>query len=363
MNVLYLTDRLSHRGGAPHHLLDVMGSMATKHNVRVAAASMDRDVGLPPEVTFQKVSALRSSGLKTGGLDRLTPLLDWADLIHIQNVMNPAALGQATARPSIVTIQDHRVFCPGPGKTLPSGEGCNHAMSDTQCSSCLPEESHRSHMLNQTKSRLEAIRNARRVVVLSHYMSDSLQQVGLERITVIPPPVPANQLKTTTGRGFLIAGRIVRHKAPEMAYTAWKMSGTQHPLRIAGLGREKVNFPDAEDLGWLSRNDLLTAMADARAVLFPARWQEPFGITGAEALSVGTPVIAKPTGGMRDWCSEGCILIDSLEQMIDAIRHLDQNPEQATTLGRSGFQSVRRSLAPEALCEQLNHLYESTVHD
>ena len=44
MELLYLTDRLSHRGGAPHHLLDLIRVMAEEHQVTVAAADKDRDV-------------------------------------------------------------------------------------------------------------------------------------------------------------------------------------------------------------------------------------------------------------------------------------------------------------------------------
>jgi glycosyltransferase involved in cell wall biosynthesis len=33
----------------------------------------------------------------------------------------------------------------------------------------------------------------------------------------------------------------------------------------------------------------------------PSRWQEPFGIAGLEALSLGVPVVAWDSGGIREW--------------------------------------------------------------
>ena len=33
----------------------------------------------------------------------------------------------------------------------------------------------------------------------------------------------------------------------------------------------------------------------------PSRWQEPFGIAGLEALSLGVPVVAWESGGVREW--------------------------------------------------------------
>ena len=33
----------------------------------------------------------------------------------------------------------------------------------------------------------------------------------------------------------------------------------------------------------------------------PSRWQEPFGIVGLEALTLGTAVAAWDSGGVREW--------------------------------------------------------------
>ncbi len=40
--------------------------------------------------------------------------------------------------------------------------------------------------------------------------------------------------------------------------------------------------------------------AEAKALLFPIRWEEPFGIVVPEALLAGTPVIATPRGSMPE---------------------------------------------------------------
>ena len=46
-----------------------------------------------------------------------------ADVVHVQNVMNPTALTRlVSSGRAVVTVQDHRVFCPGPGRTPPDRE-------------------------------------------------------------------------------------------------------------------------------------------------------------------------------------------------------------------------------------------------
>ena len=80
----------------------------------------------------------------TSGLAGLDELTGQHDRVHVQNVMNPVALKTAvdTGR-AIVTVQDHRVFCPGPGKTLPDGTRCHHSMSAEACALCLDDEAYR----------------------------------------------------------------------------------------------------------------------------------------------------------------------------------------------------------------------------
>ena len=46
-------------------------------------------------------------------------------------------------------------------------------------------------------------------------------------------------------------------------------------------------------------------MARARAVLCPARWEEPFGMAAAEAQAAGTPVIAYNRGALAEVVRDG----------------------------------------------------------
>lgn len=48
--------------------------------------------------------------------------------------------------------------------------------------------------------------------------------------------------------------------------------------------------------GWKKAN----LFTNARALLFPIRWEEPFGIVVTESLVAGTPVIATPCGSMPE---------------------------------------------------------------
>lgn len=356
MDILYLTDRLSHRGGAPHHLLDLVGVMARDHRITVAAADKDGDVVLPDGVRFERCSGLRHGRAHTGGLDKLPQLLSTSDIVHIQNVMNPVALRRASGPRTVVTIQDHRVFCPGPGKTLPTDQACDDSLSDRACERCIPHADRREEMLTLTRARLHATQSAAKVIVLSKYMAAELAHAGIHDALIVPPPVPAGPLKTTAGEHFMLAGRLVHHKGTDLAIQAFERAQPGCDLQVAGRGSAELGSATA--LGWLGREALRTALSKARALLFPARWQEPFGIVGVEALSVGTPVIAMSRGGMGAWTDVGTLVVDNLDQMATAITQLDRQPEVALELGRAGQAAVTERFSPARHLAAMKAVYE-----
>jgi glycosyltransferase involved in cell wall biosynthesis len=66
--------------------------------------------------------------------------------------------------------------------------------------------------------------------------------------------------------------------------------------------------------------------AQARGLLMPIRWDEPFGMVMVEALASGTPVIAFPEGAARELVIDGKtgFLVDDERAMADAIGQLSR---------------------------------------
>jgi glycosyltransferase involved in cell wall biosynthesis len=228
------------------------------------------------------------------------------DLTHVWNVMNPAVLEWAADRPCLVTIQDHRAFCPYRGKWKADGSVCRDAMRADACAPCFQDAAYFDEVLALTEQRLAAVRRSR-VVVLSRYMRDELVAVGApaERVHVIPPFVHGldRDAEPDGPPCVLFVGRLVEAKGVADAIEAWRRSGVDLPLVLAGTGplREEVESSGASALGWLPHERLASLYRRARALIFPSRWQEPFGIAGLEALTMGTPVAAWESGGVREW--------------------------------------------------------------
>lgn len=84
----------------------------------------------------------------------------------------------------------------------------------------------------------------------------------------------------------------------------------------------------------------------ARALVFPPRWQEPFGIAGLEALTMGAPVVAWESGGVREWHPGPLDEWGDVEGLATALRGAVGGRAEAP----SGFER-------EMLMERLEALY------
>jgi glycosyltransferase involved in cell wall biosynthesis len=309
VRVLHLTDRLDDRGGAARHLLSIARAQAGRgHDVHVAAGEDRLREDIP--ATRHRWAGLESRAAVPinldGLIDRVRP-----DLIHVHTVMNPVALTRAAAAGAVFTVQDHRAFCPARGKWTAAGAVCRTAFAPSVCAECFDDVAYRDEMMELTRARLDALRDSS-VVVLSGYMRGEMVAAGLDpaRVRVVPPfvdfPPEERGAAPAAADGppcVLFMGRLVAAKGPLDAVEAWRRSGIALPLVMAGTGplRDEIERSGAQVLGWVAHRELPAILRRARALLLPSRWQEPFGIAGLEALTLGVPVAAWESGGVRDW--------------------------------------------------------------
>jgi glycosyltransferase involved in cell wall biosynthesis len=302
VRILHLADRVSDRGGADVHLLGVLDAQARAHDVEVVAGRIEVD----PDVATSVAPALasREDGCDfadvRAAVERARP-----DVLHVHNVMAPALLRWAAALGAVVTVQDHRAFCPGQGKWTLAGARCDRAMSPEVCRDCFSDADYREAIVALTTARRDALATARAVIVLSEYMKRELLAVGIvaDRIHVVPPFVWGLSAPRGAGETISVVGRVVRAKGVDEAIAAWRGADVDLPLVFVGTGSERprVEALGFEVTGWLDRRALSEALARSSVVLMPPRWQEPFGIAGLEALTMGVPVAAWCSGGIPEW--------------------------------------------------------------
>jgi glycosyltransferase involved in cell wall biosynthesis len=197
-------------------------------------------------------------------------------------------------------------------------------------------------------------------VVLSRYMRDELAAAGVPaaRIAVVPPFVHGLDAAAPAGGPpcVLFAGRLAAAKGVRDAVEAWRASGVDLPLVFAGTGplRSALEREGFAVLGWVPHAGLAAVYRRAAALVLPSRWQEPFGIVGLEAMTLGTPVAAWRSGGVAEWHPGGPLLVEwgDVQALAGALRRATSGPrahppggfDPARLMGRllALYDSVRR---------------------
>ncbi|MCB2191903.1 MAG: glycosyltransferase family 4 protein [Deltaproteobacteria bacterium] len=385
MRLMHLHERLSARGGAERHLLSLLKHQQGSYQTLLAVGFED---GSLPQIEQEaigpwvRVKGLARRGLRKRGeraaLRRLSQAIEdfSPDLIHVHNLMDPALLELAAlAAPTVMTVQDHRLFCPGQGKMTPEGHPCAQPMGQV-CLACFDQPGYGERMLDLTRGRLAALGGMARVVVLSRYMARELAQVGLDpqRIRVLPPPVDLPPALPKTARGYhLLAGRLVGRKGVLQALEATKLLRHPVPLRIAGDGPLAGGMTQAAQTsegrllfdGWADRARMNQFLSGALSLWLPSLWAEPWGIVGLEALALGTPVVGTEVGGVPEWLlpDEHGYLVPpgDIKALARAADTLAADPDEARRMGGAGRAWVARHLQRDDLMERLGEIYQQAI--
>jgi len=135
-------------------------------------------------------------------------------------------------------------------------------------------------------------------------------------------------------RGHLLfLGRLLETKGPDIAIQAALKA--KEKLIIAGSPNSGAYW-DTKIMPYLSKDIQYVGnvpyrlthkyYGQAKALLCPIQWEEPFGLTFIEAMACGTPVIAFARGSVPEVIKDGHsgFVVDNLTQMVGAIKMINK---------------------------------------
>ena len=186
------------------------------------------------------------------------------------------------------------------------------------------------------------------IVAVSHAQRKPAPDIPIARVIHHGIDVDAFPFGTGDGGYCVFLGRLAPDKGAGRAVDVARKTGV--PLKIVGKMREPIEFDyferhvapylndEIEYLGEVDHQEKLQLLAGAMAMLFPIRWNEPFGLVMIEALACGTPVLAFPEGAAPEVIEDGrtgflCHDEAQMAELLDAVGTIDRRVCRAAVEG------------------------------
>lgn len=304
------------------------------------------------------------------------------DIIHLHNFKeHTAALLKAIRGHTILhTLHDFSVICPG---------SYNVHRDLTPCSTgfrlrCALNHRHKyrlpvyaglvfSYFLQRRRLQKCVSQFTGVSPVLAEFVRHSFKQP----VTFLPPFTlpPQNVNPSPTPAHFLYIGQLSHHKGVHHLLHEFAIAFKKHPelrLTLVGDGPDKeklqqlckqLTISDAVDFtGWKTEPHIY--YLSHRAVILPSLCMEAFGLTLAEGMAHGKPLIVSDRGAPT-WLVENQVTGYHFNPKIrgdlaQKIIELAADPEKAQKMGEAGYQKYKKNFNNEKILADTIALYQKT---
>jgi glycosyltransferase involved in cell wall biosynthesis len=242
------------------------------------------------------------------------------DVAHVHNTwyaMSPAvvaALDRAGV-PVVMTLHNYRMMCAN-GMLYRDGRPCEDCVG-THPWRGVRHGCYRGSAFTSAPA-AAAIALHRRLGTWDRHVRLFLATTGFAKERFVLGGMPPERIKVkphftanpgprafppSSSRQVLCVGRLSHEKGVDVLVDAFaQLDGSDLELVVIGSGPERPVLeraagPNVRFTGLLSRAEVLKHMLGARALAFPSRAYETFGLSVVEAMSAGLPVLASDRGG------------------------------------------------------------------
>jgi glycosyltransferase involved in cell wall biosynthesis len=244
-------------------------------------------------------------------------------VVHLHQwtkAFSPSAIAAAGASglPVVITMHDYFSFCPAGGYfDFQTGRPCDKRPMGAACIGTNCDRASYAHKLVRVARQWRSDRalNACRDLTLVHvsdfarrfaepFLPSHARHVTVENMMEADkhPPVDVSR-----NRHALFLGRLTEEKGVVLLAEAARLASL--PIRFVGEGPMadaiRAANPAAELAGWVSGEQAMIEIANARVIVAPSLWFETGPLTVVEAMAMGVPAIVSDAMGASDWVADG----------------------------------------------------------
>lgn len=229
--------------------------------------------------------------------------------------------------------------------------------------------------------------NASQVITLSEFSKNLVAKgLGQEKrkiIKVVSPGIDTSWLEvkrqTEDSKDLVLWGRMEEQKGISELLRTLKEVAARIPevhLHLIGEGQMTETYrKQAEGLGvmgqvtfhgWMEVDAIQQFISKCAVGVFPSRI-ESFGLSMAEAMAAGLPIVATRVGALPEFIEDG--VTGTLEPpgnipaLYRAILQKLENPNQSVALANAGRETVRERFSWDHAAHQMTKIYQSVLDE
>jgi glycosyltransferase involved in cell wall biosynthesis len=229
--------------------------------------------------------------------------------------------------------------------------------------------------------------NASRVITFSEF-SRKLVLKGLrkkkgKRVMVVSPGIDPSWFEVKRqaegSKDLVLWGRMEEQKGiPELLRTLKEVTGRIPEVRLHLIGEGNMTEPyrkQAKELGvldrvnfhgWMDVDAIQEFISKCAVGVFPSRI-ESFGLSMAEAMAAGLPIVATRVGALPEFIEDGVtgtlVPPANIPALYRAILEKLENPDRAQTLADAGRETVRQRFSWDQSAQKMTEIYQSVLDE